>query len=115
MEVGGLPGLREHRGGRRHLLADLHSEGLQTSFVQPVDPLCGRGHRQHMVKILEWVDELGELDTEGVSASLHEEASDARREDSSLPSLPVSVALANAPDQHQGYFRVPKVLDQGSK
>lgn len=34
------------------------------------------------------------------------------REDEARPSLPVEKALANAPDQNRGFFRVPNILEE---
>jgi aspartyl-tRNA(Asn)/glutamyl-tRNA(Gln) amidotransferase subunit C len=34
------------------------------------------------------------------------------REDEVRPSLPQEKALANAPDQADGFFRVPKIIDE---
>jgi len=65
---------------------------------------------EHMSKILGWVDELNELDTEGVSASQHEQASEARRADVAAASLPVGEALANAPAKNTMGFLVPPIL-----
>ena len=69
------------------------------------DAMCG-----HMRKILDWARELEELDTEGVSASLHDAAASSRREDVVRPSLPVKAALANAPAKNTLGFLVPAVL-----
>ncbi len=69
------------------------------------DGMCG-----HLRKILDWAGELDELDTRGVSTSLHDEASLARREDTVQPSLPVEAALANGPATNTLGFLVPSVL-----
>ena len=66
----------------------------------------------HMKKILEWVDELGELDTEGTAAGLRDEARAALRPDAVAPSLSVEAALANAPKRNAHGFEVPAVLSE---
>jgi aspartyl-tRNA(Asn)/glutamyl-tRNA(Gln) amidotransferase subunit C len=66
----------------------------------------------HMTKILEWVDELSELDTAGVEAGLRDAARSALRPDVVAPSLAVDAALANAPQPGPLGFEVPAVLSE---
>lgn len=86
-------------------------------------------------QILEYFEQMRQVDTEGVAPRAHPlPLVNVLREDVPRdpptpggiapldPALPGSVgpcpswtveqALANAPDAHDGYFRVPKVLDQ---
>ncbi|MHB8766510.1 MAG: Asp-tRNA(Asn)/Glu-tRNA(Gln) amidotransferase subunit GatC [Deferrisomatales bacterium] len=62
--------------------------------------------------ILEYVEKLGELDTEGVEPMAHgHEAVNAFRDDTVRPSLPRDAVLQNAPAAEGGCFRVPKVIE----
>jgi aspartyl-tRNA(Asn)/glutamyl-tRNA(Gln) amidotransferase subunit C len=62
--------------------------------------------------ILGYIEKLGELDTDGVEPLTHcLPIHNVFREDVPKPSLDNDAALANAPDRHDEYFKVPKVLD----
>jgi len=62
--------------------------------------------------ILEYVDQLTELDTEGVEPMAHPlPVQNVFRPDELVPSLPVDDALANAPNRVGNYFGVPAVLE----
>ena len=62
--------------------------------------------------ILDYINTLNELDTEDVHPLSHPlEMSNVLREDKRTDSLPRGEALANAPEQRDGFFRVPPVLD----
>jgi aspartyl-tRNA(Asn)/glutamyl-tRNA(Gln) amidotransferase subunit C len=65
-----------------------------------------------MEQILNYVDQLNELNTSGVEptsqALLMENVF---REDEICPSLPVEKALQNAPEQEKGFLKVPKVIE----
>ena len=66
-------------------------------------------------KVLEYVEQLNEVDTRDVPPTAHPlPVSNVLREDVVRPSLTPEQALHNAPDRHEGFFRVPKVLDQES-
>jgi aspartyl-tRNA(Asn)/glutamyl-tRNA(Gln) amidotransferase subunit C len=63
--------------------------------------------------ILEYVEQLRDVDTTGVSPTSHALAIDGGwRADEPEPSLPLSDTLANAPsgDSDRGLFKVPRVL-----
>jgi|SRR4029079_3683628 aspartyl-tRNA(Asn)/glutamyl-tRNA(Gln) amidotransferase subunit C len=63
--------------------------------------------------ILEYVEQLREVDTTGVLPTSHAfAAEDSWRSDSRADSLPLADSLANAPagDRQRGLFKVPKVL-----
>ena len=67
---------------------------------------------QDMTTIVEWVEKLNEVDTEGVEplTSMSHELN-AFREDKAKTTLRHEDVLKNAP-QHDGtFFRVPKVLE----
>lgn len=64
-------------------------------------------------RILDYVDQLAAVPTEGVPATAHvHDVPRAWRPDAVQPSLPVESALANAPDGdvRNGVFRVPRVI-----
>ncbi len=62
--------------------------------------------------ILTYMDQLKELDTKGVEPTVTVLPTDnVFRDDNVRPSLPQEKALANAPDQADGFFRVPKILE----
>lgn len=64
--------------------------------------------------ILGYVAQLDELDTGDVPPTAHPlEVSNVLRDDEVGTSLSSEAALSNAPDRQDGFFKVPKVLDQG--
>ena len=61
--------------------------------------------------ILEYVDTLNQVDTQGVKPTSYATfRTNAFREDIKLTSLEQDAALANAPAQEDGCFKVPKIL-----
>ena len=65
-----------------------------------------------MDAILAYVDKLNELDTAGVVPTSHAvPMENAFREDVVRPSIGVEMALANAPERVEGFYRVPKVIE----
>ena len=67
-------------------------------------------------EILEHVDRLNEIDTDGVEPMAQvlydTEETSTLRADVPVPPLGNSVALANAPQPGSGYFKVPKVIER---
>jgi aspartyl-tRNA(Asn)/glutamyl-tRNA(Gln) amidotransferase subunit C len=68
-----------------------------------------------MADIVTYVEQLNSLDTQNVRPALggltpEGEQTDSSRPDEVAPSLGQTVALEEAPDPSNGYFRVPKVL-----
>ena len=62
--------------------------------------------------ILEYMDKLNELDTSGVEPMVHGIAGhQAMRADVVGQSLPREEALANAPEQSEGCFKVPRIIE----
>ena len=62
--------------------------------------------------ILTYMDQLKEADTEAVEPTATVlPTENVFREDAVKPSLTQEKALANAPDQTEGFFRVPKILE----
>jgi aspartyl-tRNA(Asn)/glutamyl-tRNA(Gln) amidotransferase subunit C len=67
---------------------------------------------RQLSSILTHIDQLKELDTAGVEPTATVlPADNVFREDEVRPSLTQEQALANAPDQADGFFRVPKILE----
>ncbi|MBM3422604.1 MAG: Asp-tRNA(Asn)/Glu-tRNA(Gln) amidotransferase subunit GatC [Chlorobi bacterium] len=64
-----------------------------------------------MNSILHYVEKLNEIDTEGVQplSSIHDQ-SNVLREDVAEGSIATGLALQNAPDRQDRFFKVPKVL-----
>ncbi|MGI5840181.1 MAG: Asp-tRNA(Asn)/Glu-tRNA(Gln) amidotransferase subunit GatC [bacterium] len=66
---------------------------------------------QQLNVILEYIDQLNELDTEAVPPTFHVlPLQNILREDVVRPSLPQEKALGNAPETENGCFKVPKIL-----
>jgi aspartyl-tRNA(Asn)/glutamyl-tRNA(Gln) amidotransferase subunit C len=68
-----------------------------------------------LAAIVEYIDQLNELDTENIRPWQHRSAgevpvSSASRDDVTAMSLPQAKALEQAPDAADGHFRVPKVM-----
>lgn len=62
--------------------------------------------------IVTYMDELKLLDTAGVEPTATVlPADNVFREDEVQVSLPAEIALSNAPDQANGFFRVPRILE----
>jgi aspartyl-tRNA(Asn)/glutamyl-tRNA(Gln) amidotransferase subunit C len=62
--------------------------------------------------ILEYIDMLSKVDTEGVAPTAHVlPLQNVLRADVVQPSLPRDAALVNAPETEDGYFKVPKVME----
>lgn len=62
--------------------------------------------------ILEYAGKLNELDTNGIEPTSHVlPLYNVMREDEVKPSLPAEKALLNAPEEEDGHFKVPAVLE----
>jgi len=62
--------------------------------------------------ILKYAEKLGELDTENVEPTTHVlPIVNVTREDENRPSWPIEKVLQNAPDEEDGQFKVPAVLE----
>lgn len=68
--------------------------------------------KNDMTQILDWVEQLNEVDTEGVEplTTMSSEVN-VLREDEMGEHLSHDRALSNAPQKDSDYFRVPKVLE----
>ncbi|MGH7427830.1 MAG: Asp-tRNA(Asn)/Glu-tRNA(Gln) amidotransferase subunit GatC [Candidatus Methylomirabilaceae bacterium] len=68
--------------------------------------------RAQLDSILSYIDKLNELDTSAVEATSHVlPLTNVFREDEIRPSLSQEESLVNAPDRHDLFFRVPKILE----
>ncbi|MBM3273960.1 MAG: Asp-tRNA(Asn)/Glu-tRNA(Gln) amidotransferase subunit GatC, partial [Candidatus Sericytochromatia bacterium] len=66
---------------------------------------------QQLGQILDYVEQLEKLDTEGLEPTSHSiPLHNVVRADALRPSLPREDLLAGAPQAEQGMFRVPKIL-----
>jgi aspartyl-tRNA(Asn)/glutamyl-tRNA(Gln) amidotransferase subunit C len=62
--------------------------------------------------IITYIDKLNELDTTNVTPTAHVlPIKNVFREDERKPSLLREIALQNAPDQDDGFYKVPKIID----
>jgi len=65
-----------------------------------------------MDAILAYVDKLNELDTSDIIPTSHAvPMENAFRDDSVRPSIGIDLALANAPERAEGFYRVPKIIE----
>lgn len=65
-----------------------------------------------MDAILEYAEVLNKLNVDGVEPTAHVlPLKNVMRADEAKPSLARELALSNAPEQEDGYFRVPKVME----
>jgi len=68
-----------------------------------------------LAAIIQYADQLNELDTSGVEPTAHPlPVHNVLRDDAPRPPLGAERVLANAPQQEGGCFVLPKVLDQES-
>ena len=62
--------------------------------------------------ILEYVDLLDQVNTEGVDPTAHVlPLKNVFRSDEVKPSLDRTLALSNAPEEEDGYFKVPRIME----
>ncbi len=63
--------------------------------------------------ILSYVEQLNELDTEGIEPTSHAlRLVNVMREDRARPGLDNAAALANAPEAEAGCFKVPPIIQE---
>lgn len=66
----------------------------------------------HLSSIIEYAEQLNELDTENVEPTTHVlDLKNVLRKDEPKEWISKEEALINAPDKQDGYFRVPSILD----
>jgi aspartyl-tRNA(Asn)/glutamyl-tRNA(Gln) amidotransferase subunit C len=70
------------------------------------------GIKKDLTRMLAFVEQLNELDTEGVEPLIHvNEEKNKFREDAVTEELSQKEALKNAPEHDGFYFKVPKVVE----
>jgi aspartyl-tRNA(Asn)/glutamyl-tRNA(Gln) amidotransferase subunit C len=68
---------------------------------------------RQLSEILDYVRTLNGLATDGIEPTATVlERTDVFRDDEIRRSLPVELALANAPESEDGFFRVPKIIEE---
>lgn len=77
-----------------------------------LDPSKEDQMKEDLEEILDWVDKLNELDTEGIEPLTNMSFEvNAFREDKIVAPLSQARGFKNAPDVSGDYFKVPKVLE----
>lgn len=67
---------------------------------------------EQMNAILKYAEKLNELDTANVAPTSHVlDVKNVMRADETRPSWPIEKVMKNAPDEEDGQFRVPAVLE----
>jgi aspartyl-tRNA(Asn)/glutamyl-tRNA(Gln) amidotransferase subunit C len=96
---------------------DAALEHLERLARLVIDPAEREDLKRDLVELLGFVDSLLEADVDGVEEygpGVAAAASvGAERADVVQPSLPSSVALAMAPEEQDGFFKVPRTVDEG--
>jgi aspartyl-tRNA(Asn)/glutamyl-tRNA(Gln) amidotransferase subunit C len=66
----------------------------------------------HLNDFLEYADVLTKIETEGVKPTAHVlPVHNVFRKDEVKPTLDRELALSNAPEKEDGYFKVPKIVE----
>lgn len=82
--------------------------------LELTDEEVGRFSRD-LGAILEYIQKLNELNTEGVEPLAHcLPITNVLRPDEVRPSLGAEATLANAPERYEDYFKVPSIFDENS-
>jgi aspartyl-tRNA(Asn)/glutamyl-tRNA(Gln) amidotransferase subunit C len=72
-----------------------------------------QGFTENMAQILTYVEKLNELDVTGVEPTAHvHDIVNAFRKDEVRPGLSNEQALANAPSEEDGCFKVAKIIEE---
>ncbi|WP_449538668.1 Asp-tRNA(Asn)/Glu-tRNA(Gln) amidotransferase subunit GatC [Ferdinandcohnia sp. Marseille-Q9671] len=72
----------------------------------------GKVLQQQLDAIISFAEQLNEVDTENVKPTSHVlPIKNVMREDVATEGLPVKEVLKNAPDQKDGQFRVPSIIE----
>ncbi len=70
---------------------------------------------EQLSAVLDYVSQLNELNVDGIEPMAHAmDLANVLREDAEQPGLPIETVLANAPDKSPPFFKVPKVIGEGS-
>lgn len=78
-----------------------------------VNPDEEAGLLNSLNSVLDWMEQLNEVDTTGVEPLMHmsEEIDNVLRADMIANQLPRDQALINAPDHDEQFIKVPKVME----
>ncbi|EJW15072.1 Asp-tRNA(Asn)/Glu-tRNA(Gln) amidotransferase subunit GatC [Paenibacillus alvei] len=69
-------------------------------------------YTEQLNAILKYAEKLNELNTDDVTPTTHVlPIRNVMREDEARPSLPIEKVMANAPEEEEGQFKVPAVLE----
>ena len=69
-------------------------------------------YTEHFNSFFAYADVLNQVDVEGIQPTAHVlPLQNVLRKDEVRPSLDRELALSNAPEQEDGYFKVPKVIE----
>lgn len=86
-------------------IADIAHVHLETQEINQISKELGF--------LLEQFDKLSQVDTEGVSPTVHPITDkNVLREDVVWESLPIDEVLRNAPDKDDRFFRVPRIIEE---
>jgi aspartyl-tRNA(Asn)/glutamyl-tRNA(Gln) amidotransferase subunit C len=70
---------------------------------------------EQLSHVLDYVSKLSELDVDGVEPMAHAaDVTNVLRDDEPQPGLATDAAIANAPASEPPFFKVPKVIGDGS-
>jgi aspartyl-tRNA(Asn)/glutamyl-tRNA(Gln) amidotransferase subunit C len=68
--------------------------------------------QSQMDQILTYMEQLSRVDTTGVEPTSHAiPVHNAFREDETKPSFPREKVMATAPEEEEGYFKVPRIIE----
>ena len=88
--------------------AEVQKIGLIARLNLREDEIAGL--QNELNTILDYVDQMDELDLDGVEPTTHSaELTDSLRDDVPVPSLPRETILLNAPESKDGAFLVPRI------
>ncbi|HLU83817.1 MAG TPA: Asp-tRNA(Asn)/Glu-tRNA(Gln) amidotransferase subunit GatC [Trueperaceae bacterium] len=105
-----------------HDVDDQALEQLERLARLVIEPAERATLRHDLVALLGFVDTLLEADVEGVEEYVNSDSSisgtairqaNTERPDVVTPSLPSARALALAPAAHDGFFKVPRTVEEG--
>ena len=110
--------LKDYQRERRHPVAETKVTEDDVRHVAHLSRLdCSdeetRRFTHDLNQILGYMDQLAQLDTEGIAPTSHSlKLQNVFREDEVRPSLAHEQALANAPDREGPFFKVPQIIQE---
>ncbi|GBG55502.1 aspartyl/glutamyl-tRNA(Asn/Gln) amidotransferase subunit C [Sporomusaceae bacterium FL31] len=91
-------------------LKDVENVALLSRLEFPENELVK--FTEQLNAFLEYADVLSQVDVEGIQPTAHVlPLKNVMRPDEAKPSLARELALSNAPEQENGYFKVPKIME----